>query len=91
VALAEDYSVTELPRTFTPRREPEDFCSKDGALKLAEMIQAYWSERGGVVETQLIERTFTQTMRSTRFDVRTDMLNGRPRLRVVAPSPEADT
>lgn len=64
-----------------------DWCSTDGAKRLATKIAAYWQERGYDVDVKLVEAGFLPAMRSARTDVRSDMVNGMPR-RI---SPEADT
>lgn len=68
---------------------PPEYCDKDGALAIKEKIEAYWRERGQVVEIYLHETGFSPAMRSARIDVRSNMLNGWPRLRAL-PSPEQD-
>jgi hypothetical protein len=61
------------------RREPGDFCSRDGALALKEKIEAYWRERGHNVMVALHNVGFHPAIRAARFDVRSDMINGMPR------------
>lgn len=56
-----------------------DWCSSDGAKRLALKIQAYWQERGYDVDLKLVEAGFLPAMRSARTDVRSDMVNGMPR------------
>lgn len=55
-----------------------DFASKDGAIRLRDHLKAYWRERGYEIEVEVIEMGFTPTMRSVRYDVRTNLVNGRP-------------
>lgn len=62
-----------------------DWCSNDGANRLQTMIQAYWRKKGFDVDVQLVHEGFVSTMRSSRFDVRSNMVNGMPRR--IAPSP----
>ena len=61
-------------------REPGDFCSRDGALALKEKIEAYWRERGQNVMVALHNVGFHPAIRAARFDVRSDMVNGMPRI-----------
>lgn len=56
-----------------------DLCDKEGAERLAAHIRAYWQARGGVVRVWLEEAAFTPAMRSNRYDVRSDLVNGAPR------------
>ena len=56
-----------------------DYCSKEGAQSLAEKIEAYWRARGMHVMCALRDAGFHPAVRSSRFDVRSDMVNGLPR------------
>lgn len=64
--------------TGSARREC-DFCSRDGAQRLKTKIEAYWAERGHKVQVMLLNVGFHPAIRASRFDVRSDMINGRPR------------
>lgn len=55
--------------------------SQRGAERLKEKLEAYWRERGYDVAVVLREATFHASVRSTRFDLRSDMINGYPRRR----------
>lgn len=55
--------------------------SQRGAERLKEKLEAYWRERGYDISVVLREATFHASIRSTRFDLRSDMLNGYPRRR----------
>ena len=57
----------------------QDNCSQEGAGRLKEKIEAYWSERGHHVQVELVQGGFLATMRSARTDVRSDLRNGVPR------------
>lgn len=56
-----------------------DYCSNEGAVRLQAMIREYWKKQGFDVEVKLVQEGFVSTMRSSRFDVRSDMVNGMPR------------
>lgn len=56
-----------------------DYCSREGAAALKEKIEAYWRERGQHVMISLNNVGFHPAIRAARFDVRSDMVNGRPR------------
>jgi hypothetical protein len=62
-------------------REPADYCSRDGAINLKEKIEAYWRERGQTVMIALHNVGFHPAIRAARYDVRSDMVNGMPRVR----------
>ena len=61
-----------------------EHCDAEGSKKLAQRIKDYWGSRGRIVEVWTKEEAFTQAMRSGRFDVRSDMVNGYP------PKPKAE-
>lgn len=56
-----------------------DLCTPDGARRLKERIESYWKERGYDVSVDLVDAGFMPAMRSARTDVRSNMVNGRPR------------
>ena len=56
-----------------------EYCTNDGADRLARKIQDYWRKQGFDVSVETIKEGFVSTMRSARTDVRSDMVNGMPR------------
>ena len=66
-----------------------DWCNQDGAKRLKQKIEDYWSERGFDVNIDLVDAGFIAAMRSARTDVRSNMVNGMPRKK--APSDQRDT
>lgn len=67
---------------FTVEHSPDgevDCCSRDGANALKAKIEAYWRERGESVQVMLHNVGFHPAIRAARFDVRSDMVNGKPR------------
>ena len=56
-----------------------DYCSQDGAQALKDRIEAYWAARGQHVMVALHNVGFHPAIRAARCDVRSDMINGRPR------------
>lgn len=56
-----------------------EHCTEYGARRLAARISRYWAAHGQYVNVKTTEAEFTPAMRSGRFDVRSDMLNGWPR------------
>jgi hypothetical protein len=63
-----------------------DFCTPDGARRLKQRIEDYWRDKGYAVDVKLVEAGFVPAMRSARFDVRSDMVNGIPRPPGAAPA-----
>lgn len=61
----------------------KDWCNTDGAKRLKDKIAEYWSDRGYEVEVDLVDAGFVPAMRSARTDVRSNMVNGMPRRKVV--------
>lgn len=55
-----------------------DFCTREGAERLKDKIEAYWAERGHDVRINLVQGGFLASMRSARTDVRSNMINGVP-------------
>lgn len=55
-----------------------DYCTREGAERLKEQIEAYWAERGHDVNVNLVQGRFLASMRSARTDVRSNMINGVP-------------
>jgi hypothetical protein len=56
-----------------------DNCSKDGAQRIAQMIEDYWKAKGVDVSTRFAHMSFKPSMRSASVHVRSDMVNGLPR------------
>ncbi len=55
-----------------------DYCNKDGADRLRNLIVEFWRKKGFEVEIDLVNEGFVSTMRSARTDVRSNMVNGMP-------------
>ena len=55
-----------------------DYCTKEGAERLKDQIEAYWAERGHDVRVNLVNGGFLASMRSARTDVRSNLINGVP-------------
>ena len=71
----------EKPETdeWRPTGGEADYCSQAGAGALKAIIEAYWAARGQHVSVALHNVGFHPAIRAARFDVRSDMVNGRPR------------
>lgn len=52
------------------------------------MIEAYWAERGAVVEIRLVEAGFSPTMRSKFYELQSDMVNALPKQQTKAVLPK---
>ena len=61
----------------------KDWCNIDGAMRLKDKIREYWEERGYDVDVDLVDAGFVAAMRSARTDVRSNMVNGMPRRKLV--------
>ncbi len=57
----------------------QDSCTKEGAKRLARMIEAYWRDRGYIVQTSIIHGPHMDEARGAHKAVRSDMDNGFPR------------
>ena len=55
-----------------------DYCTREGAERLKQQIEAYWAERGHDVKVNLVQGGFLASMRSARTDVRSNLDNGVP-------------
>lgn len=55
-----------------------DYCTREGAERLKDTIEAYWADRGHDVRINLVQGGFLASMRSARTDVRSNMINGVP-------------
>jgi hypothetical protein len=80
-------SVHDVQPVASLRGEPPDFCSQNGALALKAKLEAYWRERGHDVMISLQNVGFHPAIRAARYDVRSDMVNGLPRVRRGGPTP----
>lgn len=64
--------------------DPEhDYCTLAGAYRLKQKIEDYWRERGAAVQVTVHNTGFHPAIRYARHDVRSDLVNGMPRLRAV--------
>jgi len=59
-----------------------NYFAKDGARELQERIRQYWSERGYIVDVDVVASDYDAKVRSVRYDVRSTMRNGMPRKKV---------
>jgi len=60
-------------------REPAECCDKEGAARIARIIVDKWARLGYAVNVKLIQQEYIPTVRSTRWDIRSDMINGYPK------------
>lgn len=56
----------------------KNYVDKNGASELARRIKEYWEARGYVVDIDLKPVEFTTELRSSRYDVRSNLVNGWP-------------
>lgn len=52
--------------------------TESAARAILQRIQAYWAERGYEVEGQVFASGYSERLRSTVYEVRTDLVNGMP-------------
>ena len=64
----------------------DDFCSREGSDILIAKIESYWREKGFIVYLAANAAGYVPEMRSTRFDIRSDMRNGMPVQRAEKPA-----
>lgn len=62
--------------------QPGDACTRSGAQRIATALRAYWTERNRDVTVTIYEAAFNPVMRTARYDVRSDMVDGLPVRRV---------
>ena len=55
-----------------------EYCTTEGASRLATKIKEYWRKQGFDVMVETKKEGFVSTMRSARTDIRSDMVNGMP-------------
>lgn len=58
-----------------PHHKVREWCTRDGAIRLAAIIQAYWAEQGFEVDAK-VEKADTEV--NGVYIVRSNMLNGLP-------------
>lgn len=71
------YNPNRLPR-FAVDDSGYDWCSRAGAIQLKERIEAFWKERGFSVDVKVAAETFLPSLGRSRYDVRSNMRNGKP-------------
>lgn len=59
--------------------DPTNTFSKAGAERLKERIEAYWRARGREVFVRITPSGFHRAIRSARYDLRSDLIDGLPR------------
>ena len=71
--------VALLHRPLGHKWDAPNYCTEEGAHLLKKQIESYWRERGCEVTIGVHEMGFHPAVRATRFDLRSDMINGAPR------------
>ena len=64
---------------FPNREMGEMFDSKEKALEILKQVQAYWAERGYQVQGTIEARGYNPRLRSTVYEIVTDMIGGLPK------------
>lgn len=60
-------------------RTETDYFTQEGATELARRINAFWTAKGKAPVISLHRVNYDAGVRGARFDIRSDMLNGKPR------------
>ena len=55
-----------------------NYCDRKGAEALKSKIEVYWALRGKRVQVWIEQKAFHAALRGSRFDVRSDLVNGLP-------------
>lgn len=58
-----------------------EYTDRSGASEIKARIEAYWRERGHEIQVMLVDGGFSASLRASRVDVRSDLLNGLPNAR----------
>lgn len=69
----------DLPSSPAPLVGEGDASTRDGAHRLKKKIEDYWGARGYAVQVAVIPHEFVQAMRSRRYEIKSDLVNGWPR------------
>jgi len=67
-----------LPRESYYGFEHGETCDRAVAERLARMIEEYWGARGKIVNTRIVPKGFHAAIRSTRYEVQSDLRDGLP-------------
>jgi hypothetical protein len=82
--------LSDMTSAFEPHtlpREAGDYTDRRGAEKLKRMIEDYWRQRGYDIQVTLVPGAFTAALRASRFDLRSELVNGLPRRCCASGSP----
>jgi hypothetical protein len=63
----------------SPARDTGNYTDRAGAETLKARIEAYWRERGYEIQVTLAAAAFTPALRASRFDIRSELIDGLPR------------
>jgi hypothetical protein len=77
-----DFGVTDSRRTYVSET---DYTTRRGADELKAKIEAYWAARGQPVTLRIVERGFHPTVRHGRWDIISNLINGLPSNKPLAP------
>lgn len=70
-----DFGTEDSRRTYCST----NFCDRAGAEELKARLKAYWTARGYDIDVTVREGGFHPAVRSVRFDVRSNLVNGLPK------------
>lgn len=55
-----------------------NYFTKQGAETLKKRIEDFWSKQGYIVNVRLVPQGFNVKLRLARWDIKSDLINGRP-------------
>ena len=56
----------------------KNYYTGEGAQILKDQIETYWAQRGYAVHVELVQSCFSVPLRSSRLDLRSNLVNGYP-------------
>lgn len=73
--------MSQVGATQRPRQNPShiDYTNESGAAVIKANIEEFWRARGYDVQVMLVPGPFSNALRASRFDLRSDLVNGLPR------------
>lgn len=67
-----------LPRESYYGFDHGETCDRAGAERIARKIEEFWRDRGKIVNTRIVPKGFHSAIRSTRYEVHSDLVDGLP-------------
>jgi len=67
-----------LPRESYYGFDHGETCDRAGAERIARKIEEFWAAQGKIVNIRIVPKGFHAAIRSTRFEVHSDLIDGLP-------------